>query len=83
MDISLGLDIRYYERKKEKGIHKEKKPQVTGSYLIKPPQRSSFKRSHQKNKRGKKSQIPKDNPHAALLNKDSKLIGSEKERSIK
>ncbi|MBW0527253.1 hypothetical protein O181_066968 [Austropuccinia psidii MF-1] len=49
-----------------------------------PPQNSSSKQPHQKkNKKGKQFQSSKDKAHAALLNKDNKLIGSEKERRIK
>ncbi|MBW0496270.1 hypothetical protein O181_035985 [Austropuccinia psidii MF-1] len=48
------------------------------------PQGSSSKRPHHRtNKKGKQFQSSKDKPHAALLNKDNKLIGSEKERRIK
>ncbi|MBW0518122.1 hypothetical protein O181_057837 [Austropuccinia psidii MF-1] len=48
------------------------------------PQSSSSKRPQNKrNKKGKKSQVSRDKPHAALLNKENKLIGSEKERRIK
>ncbi|MBW0489796.1 hypothetical protein O181_029511 [Austropuccinia psidii MF-1] len=38
MDITLELDTRYHERQKEKGIHQEKKPLVTGSHSSRPPQ---------------------------------------------
>ncbi|MBW0492684.1 hypothetical protein O181_032399 [Austropuccinia psidii MF-1] len=75
MDVTLELDTRYHERKKEKGGTQEKKPLVPGSNPSRPPQGSSSKRPrHKKNKKGK--------PHTALLNKDNKLIGSEKERRI-
>ncbi|MBW0467924.1 hypothetical protein O181_007639 [Austropuccinia psidii MF-1] len=84
MDITLELDTRYHERHKEKGSHREKKPPVTGSNPSRPPQDSSPKRPrHKKNKKGKQFQASKDKPHSALLNKDNKLIGSEKERRIK
>ncbi|MBW0501178.1 hypothetical protein O181_040893 [Austropuccinia psidii MF-1] len=84
MDVTLELDTRYHERQKEKGGNQEKKPPVTGSNQSRPPQNSSSKRPHQKkNKKGKQFQSSKDKPHAALLNKDNKLIGSEKERRIK
>ncbi|MBW0468721.1 hypothetical protein O181_008436 [Austropuccinia psidii MF-1] len=77
MDITLELDTRYHERQKEK-------PPVTGSNYSRPPQYSSSKRPHhKKNKKGKQFQASKDKPHSALLNKDNKLIGSEKERRIK
>ncbi|MBW0535763.1 hypothetical protein O181_075478 [Austropuccinia psidii MF-1] len=84
MDITLGLDTRYHARQKEKGSHHEKKPPVTGSNPPRPPQDSSSKRPHhKKNKKGKQFQSSRDKPHSALLNKDKKLIGSEKERRIK
>ncbi|MBW0571202.1 hypothetical protein O181_110917 [Austropuccinia psidii MF-1] len=84
MDVTLELDTRYHERQKEKGGNQEKKPPVNGSNQSRPPQNSSSKRPHQKkNKKGKQFQSSKDKPHAALLNKDNKLIGSEKERRIK
>ncbi|MBW0573771.1 hypothetical protein O181_113486 [Austropuccinia psidii MF-1] len=84
MDITLELDTRYHERQKEKGSHHEKKPNLTGSNPPRPPQDSSSKRSHhKKNKKGKKFQASRDKPHSALLNKENKLIGSEKERRIK
>ncbi|MBW0544068.1 hypothetical protein O181_083783 [Austropuccinia psidii MF-1] len=84
MDINLELDTRYHERQKEKGSHQEKKPPISGSNFSKPPQSSSSKKPyHRKNKKGKNFQVSKDKPHAALLTKDNKLIGSEKERRIK
>ncbi|MBW0569475.1 hypothetical protein O181_109190 [Austropuccinia psidii MF-1] len=62
----------------------EKKPPVAGSNPSRPPQGSSLKRNHHKeNKKGKQFQSSKDKPHAALLNKDNKLIWSEKEWRIK
>ncbi|MBW0486957.1 hypothetical protein O181_026672 [Austropuccinia psidii MF-1] len=84
MDITLELDTRYHERQKEKHSHQEKKPPVTGSNSSRPPQDSSSRRPHhKKNKKGKKFQASKDNHHSALLNKENKLIGSEKETRIK
>ncbi|MBW0527336.1 hypothetical protein O181_067051 [Austropuccinia psidii MF-1] len=84
MDITLQLDTRYHERQKEKGGNQEKKPPVNGTNPSRPPQNSCSKRPHQrKNKKGKQFHSSKDKPHAALLNKDNKLIGSEKERRIK
>ncbi|MBW0552291.1 hypothetical protein O181_092006 [Austropuccinia psidii MF-1] len=41
MDITLELDTRYHERRKEKGNHQEKKPPISGSNSSKPPQSSS------------------------------------------
>ncbi|MBW0468579.1 hypothetical protein O181_008294 [Austropuccinia psidii MF-1] len=84
MDITLELETRYHERQKEKGSHQEKKPPVTGSNPFRPPQDSSSKKSnHKKTNKGKNFPFSKDKPHAALLNKDNKLIGFEKERRIK
>ncbi|MBW0491207.1 hypothetical protein O181_030922 [Austropuccinia psidii MF-1] len=84
MDVTLELDTRYHEWQKGKGGNKEKKPPVNESNPSRPPQNSFPKRPHQKkNKKGKQLQSSKTKPHAALLNKDNMLIGSEKERSIK
>ncbi|MBW0512548.1 hypothetical protein O181_052263 [Austropuccinia psidii MF-1] len=84
MDIILELATRYHKRQKEKGSHQEKKPPVTGSNSSSPPQDSYLRRPHhKKNKKGKHFQASKDKPHSALLNKDNKLMGSEKERRIK
>ncbi|MBW0493920.1 hypothetical protein O181_033635 [Austropuccinia psidii MF-1] len=84
MDITLELDTRYHDRQKDKGSHQEKNPPVTGSNSSRPPQDSSSKRPHhKKQKKGKQFKASKDKPHSALLNKDNKLISSEKERRIK
>ncbi|MBW0522762.1 hypothetical protein O181_062477 [Austropuccinia psidii MF-1] len=84
MEVTLKLDTRYHERQKEKGGNQEKKPPVTGSNFSRPPQDSSLKGPHhKKNKKGKQFQVSKDKPHSALINKDNKLICSEKERRIK
>ncbi|MBW0498507.1 hypothetical protein O181_038222 [Austropuccinia psidii MF-1] len=71
MDINLELDTRYHERQKEKGSHQDKKPPVTGTP------------HHKKSNKGENFQLSKDKPHAALLNKDNKLIGFEREIRIK
>ncbi|MBW0516869.1 hypothetical protein O181_056584 [Austropuccinia psidii MF-1] len=79
MDITLEVDTRYHERQKEKGSHQEKKPPISGYNSSKPPQSASSKKPYpRKNKQGKNFQVFKDKPHASLLNKDNKLIGSEK-----
>ncbi|MBW0465613.1 hypothetical protein O181_005328 [Austropuccinia psidii MF-1] len=84
MEITLELHTRYNERQKEKGIHQEKKPPVTGSNSFRSPQDSSSKKPHhKKNNKGNNFQVSKDKPHASLLNKDNKSIFSEKGRSIK
>ncbi|MBW0468970.1 hypothetical protein O181_008685 [Austropuccinia psidii MF-1] len=84
MDHTLELYTRYHDRQKEKDIHQEKKPPVTRSNSFRPPQDlSSKKPHHRKSKKGNNIQASKDMPHAALLNEDNKLIGSEKDRRIK
>ncbi|MBW0511687.1 hypothetical protein O181_051402 [Austropuccinia psidii MF-1] len=87
MDITFELDTRYHERQKEEGSNQEKKLPFTGFNSTRPPQDSSSKRPHhkkkKKKKKGKQFQVSKDKPHSALLNKENKLIGSEKERRIK
>ncbi|MBW0528196.1 hypothetical protein O181_067911 [Austropuccinia psidii MF-1] len=71
MDITLELDTRYHGRQKEKNHHQEKKLEASKS--------NSSSSSHKKKKNFQK----RDNPHSSLLNKDFKLINSEKERRIK
>ncbi|MBW0587051.1 hypothetical protein O181_126766 [Austropuccinia psidii MF-1] len=83
MDVTLELDTRYHERQKEKCGNQEKNLPVKGTNPSRPPQNSYSKRPHQKkNKKSRQFQASKDKPHAALLNKDNKLIGFEKERRI-
>ncbi|MBW0538542.1 hypothetical protein O181_078257 [Austropuccinia psidii MF-1] len=84
MDITLELDTRYLERQKEKGSNQEKRTPVSGSNFSRPPEDSSSKMPHHKeNEKGNQFQVSMDKPHSALLNKDNKLIDSEKERRIK
>ncbi|MBW0486886.1 hypothetical protein O181_026601 [Austropuccinia psidii MF-1] len=84
MEINLELDTRYHERQMQKGGHQEKKLPVTGSNSFRPFQDSSSIKPHKKKrKKGNNFQVSKDKPHASLLNKDNRLIGSEKERRIK
>ncbi|MBW0568984.1 hypothetical protein O181_108699 [Austropuccinia psidii MF-1] len=84
MGINLELDTSYYERQKENGSNEEKKPPISGSNSSKPPQSSSAKKPYPRtNKKEKNFEVSKDKPHATLLIKDNKLIGSEKERRIK
>ncbi|MBW0485782.1 hypothetical protein O181_025497 [Austropuccinia psidii MF-1] len=77
MDITLDLDTRYYERQKEKSHHQEKKPEASKSNSSHPQNSSSS------NQKKKKNFQKRDKPHSSLLNKDFKLMGSEKERRIK
>ncbi|MBW0469624.1 hypothetical protein O181_009339 [Austropuccinia psidii MF-1] len=77
MDSTLKLDTRYHERKQEKSNHQEKKPEASNSNSYHPQNSSS---SIQKKK---KNFQKRDKPHSSLLNKDFKLMNSEKERRIK
>ncbi|MBW0519642.1 hypothetical protein O181_059357 [Austropuccinia psidii MF-1] len=76
MDITLELYTRYNERKKEKSHHQEKNPEALKSNYSHPQSSSS---SNQKKKNFQK----RDKPNSSLLNKDFKLMGSEKERRVK
>ncbi|MBW0461154.1 hypothetical protein O181_000869 [Austropuccinia psidii MF-1] len=83
IDTTLEVDNRYHERQKERGSCQERKAPVTGFNSLRPTQYSSSKKPHHKKiKKQKKIQVSKDKPHAALLNKNNKFIGSEKERRI-
>ncbi|MBW0594077.1 hypothetical protein O181_133792 [Austropuccinia psidii MF-1] len=77
MDITPELDTRYHERQKEKNHYQEKKPEAPRSSTSHPQNFSTS--SHKKKKNFQK----RDKPHSSLLNKDFKLINSEKERRIK
>ncbi|MBW0490025.1 hypothetical protein O181_029740 [Austropuccinia psidii MF-1] len=70
MVITLGIDTRYHERQKYKSHHQEKKPEASKSNS-----------SHLQKK--KNNFHNRDNPHSSLLNKDFKLMNSEKARRIK
>ncbi|MBW0593503.1 hypothetical protein O181_133218 [Austropuccinia psidii MF-1] len=77
MDVTLELDTRYHERQKEKNHYQEKKLEAPRSSTSHPQNSSSS--SHKKKKNFQK----RDKPHSSLLNKDFKLMNSEKERRIK
>ncbi|MBW0581396.1 hypothetical protein O181_121111 [Austropuccinia psidii MF-1] len=77
MDVTLELDTRYHERQKEKNNYQQKKPEDPRSSTSHPQNSSSS--SHKKKKNFQK----RDKPHSSLLNKDFKLMNSEKERRIK
>ncbi|MBW0585387.1 hypothetical protein O181_125102 [Austropuccinia psidii MF-1] len=77
MDITLELDTRYHERKNEKSPHQEEKPEDSKSISSHPQNSSTL--SHKKKKNFQK----RNKPHSSLLNKDFKLMNSEKERRIK
>ncbi|MBW0562037.1 hypothetical protein O181_101752 [Austropuccinia psidii MF-1] len=72
MDITLGLDTRYHERQKKNNNHQEKKPEASKSNSSHPQNASSS--SHKKKRNFQK----RDKPHSYLLNKDFKLMNSEK-----
>ncbi|MBW0507736.1 hypothetical protein O181_047451 [Austropuccinia psidii MF-1] len=76
MNITLDLDTRYHERQMEKGHFQEKKPEASVSNSSHPQNSSS---SNQKKKHFKK----RDKTNSSFLNKDFKLMGSEKETKIK
>ncbi|MBW0513890.1 hypothetical protein O181_053605 [Austropuccinia psidii MF-1] len=77
MDITLELDTRYHERQKEKGHFQEKKPEASKSNSSHPQNSSSS------NQKKKKNFQKMEKPHSSLLNKYLKLMGSERERSVK
>ncbi|MBW0528038.1 hypothetical protein O181_067753 [Austropuccinia psidii MF-1] len=76
MDITLELDTRYHERQKENNHYQEKKPESPRSSTSHP--QNSTSSSHKKKKNFQK----RDKPHSSSLNKDFKLMNSEKERRI-
>ncbi|MBW0509391.1 hypothetical protein O181_049106 [Austropuccinia psidii MF-1] len=71
INITLELDTKYHERKKEKGHFQEKKSEASKS-------NSSHSQSSSNS-----NQKKRDKPHSSLLNKAFKLMNSEKERRIK
>ncbi|MBW0561941.1 hypothetical protein O181_101656 [Austropuccinia psidii MF-1] len=77
MDVTLELDTRYHERQKEKIHHQEKKPEASRSNFSHP--QNSLRSSQKKKKNFQK----RHKNHSSLLNKDLKLMNSEKERRIK
>ncbi|MBW0490919.1 hypothetical protein O181_030634 [Austropuccinia psidii MF-1] len=77
MDVTLELDTRYHERQKEKNHYQEKKPEAPRSSTSHT--QNSSNSSHKK----KKNFQERDKPDSSLLNKDFKLMKSEKERRIK
>ncbi|MBW0545606.1 hypothetical protein O181_085321 [Austropuccinia psidii MF-1] len=77
MDVTLELDTRYHERQKEKSHHQDKKPEA--SKLISYHPQNSSTSSHKK----KKNFPKRDKLHPSLINKEFKLMNSDKERRIK
>ncbi|MBW0502471.1 hypothetical protein O181_042186 [Austropuccinia psidii MF-1] len=76
MDVTLELDTRYHERQKEKSHNQQKNSEASKSNYS-HPQNSSIS-SHKK-----KNFQKRDKPHSSFLNKEFKLINSEKEIRIK
>ncbi|MBW0479084.1 hypothetical protein O181_018799 [Austropuccinia psidii MF-1] len=70
MDIKLELGTRYHERQKEK------RPEASKSNSSHPQNSSTLSQK-------KKNFQKRDKPSSSLLNKDFKLMNSEKERRIK
>ncbi|MBW0465446.1 hypothetical protein O181_005161 [Austropuccinia psidii MF-1] len=78
MDATLELVTKYHERQKEKNHHQEQKTEASKSSYY--HHQNSASSSHKKNN----FQVQKrDKPHSSLLNRNNKLMGSEKERRIK
>ncbi|MBW0497188.1 hypothetical protein O181_036903 [Austropuccinia psidii MF-1] len=77
MDITLELDTRYHERQNEKSHHQEKNPEALKSNSSHPQNSSSSSQKKKKNFQKRKK------PHSSSLNKDFKLISSDKEIRIK
>ncbi|MBW0556293.1 hypothetical protein O181_096008 [Austropuccinia psidii MF-1] len=72
MDITLELDTRYHERQNDKSHHQQKKPEALKSNSSNPQNSSSSSQKKKKNFQ------KRDKPHSYLLNKDFKLMNSEK-----
>ncbi|MBW0514032.1 hypothetical protein O181_053747 [Austropuccinia psidii MF-1] len=79
MDVTLEIDTRYHQRQKEKGNYQEKKPEASKSNSSNHQNSSSSSQKKNNNFHPQKM----ENPHSSLLNKDFKLLGSQKERRIK
>ncbi|MBW0580157.1 hypothetical protein O181_119872 [Austropuccinia psidii MF-1] len=71
MDVTVELDTRYHERQKEK------KPEASKSISSHPQNSSSSSQKKKKNFQ------KRDKPHSSFLNKDFKLMNSEKKIRIK
>ncbi|MBW0529667.1 hypothetical protein O181_069382 [Austropuccinia psidii MF-1] len=77
LDITLEPDTRYHERQNKKSHHQGKKPEASKA-------NSSHHQNHSGSSQKKQKNCQKrDMPHSSLLNKDFKLMNSEKERRIK
>ncbi|MBW0583056.1 hypothetical protein O181_122771 [Austropuccinia psidii MF-1] len=74
MDVTLKLDTRYHERQKEKNNFQDEKTEDSKS-ISSHTKNSASSSLEKKNFRVQKM----DKPHSFFLNKDHKLMGSEKE----
>ncbi|MBW0463096.1 hypothetical protein O181_002811 [Austropuccinia psidii MF-1] len=72
MDITLEIETSYHERENEKSHHQEKKPEASKSNYCHPQNSSSASQKKKKNFQ------KRDKCHSSLLNKDFKLMNSEK-----
>ncbi|MBW0538872.1 hypothetical protein O181_078587 [Austropuccinia psidii MF-1] len=78
MDVTLQLDTRYHERKKEKGHYQEKKHEASKSNSSHPHYSSSSSQKKKKNFHPQK----RNKPHSSLLNKELKFwVLKKKEKS--
>ncbi|MBW0544717.1 hypothetical protein O181_084432 [Austropuccinia psidii MF-1] len=78
MEITLELDTRNHERQKEKNNHQEKKTDSSKSSSSHP---QYFSNSNHKKKNFNFQK--RDTPHSSFLNKEFKLMGSEKAMILK
>ncbi|MBW0551959.1 hypothetical protein O181_091674 [Austropuccinia psidii MF-1] len=78
MDVTLELDTRYHERKREKNHFQENKTEASKSSSI----HQNYSSSRQKKKENFNVQ-KRDKPHASLLNKYFNFMCSEKEKRLK
>ncbi|MBW0470774.1 hypothetical protein O181_010489 [Austropuccinia psidii MF-1] len=75
IDVTLELNTRYHERKKEKNHSQEKNTEASKSSSLNSQNSSSSWHNMKKKSNFKK----RDKSHYSLLNKDHKSMGSEKE----
>ncbi|MBW0524129.1 hypothetical protein O181_063844 [Austropuccinia psidii MF-1] len=78
MDLTPEVDIRYHERQKETNNFQEKNTEASKSSSSHP---KNYTSSIQKKKNSRVQK--REKPHPSLLDRDHKLMGSEKERGFK
>ncbi|MBW0489945.1 hypothetical protein O181_029660 [Austropuccinia psidii MF-1] len=79
MDITLELDTRYHERQKENKNSQYKRTEASNSTSSSPQNSLSSRHKKKNNSNFQK----RDNPHYSFLDKNYKLMGSEKEIRFK